>query len=77
MSWPPTNQNKDESHQLKNLSPTEKHRQEMGFSLIIEEMIKSKKPLIGQNPMYDWIYLYNQFIAPLPQTYSEFISEWN
>lgn len=29
------------------------YRNEMGFSLIIEEMINSKKPLIGHNCIYD------------------------
>lgn len=27
--------------------------------------------------MYDWLYLYNQFIAPLPQTYKDFIKAWH
>ena len=49
----------------------------MGFSLVIEEIIKSKKPLIGHNCMYDWLYTYNQFIDKLPETYLEFITEWN
>ena len=47
-------------------------RYEMGFSLVIKEMIDSKKPLIGHNCMYDWIYVYNQFIGKLPETYLQF-----
>lgn len=49
----------------------------MGFSLVIQEIINSKKPLIGHNCMYDWLYVYNQFVAKLPDTYTEFIKEWN
>ncbi len=55
---------------------------ELGFALIIEEMIKTFQtnkqcPVVGHNMMYDVIYLYNQFIAPLPSTYAEFVIEWN
>jgi hypothetical protein len=32
---------------------------EMGFSLVMEAMIEAKKPLIGHNCMYDWVYCYN------------------
>jgi hypothetical protein len=39
-------------------------------------MIEAKKPLIGHNCMYDWIYVYNQFIGELPETYAEFITIW-
>ena len=51
---------------------------ELGFALIIEEMIKTFQknkqcPVIGHNMMYDVIYLYNQFVAPLPSTYAEFV----
>jgi len=27
--------------------------------------------------MYDWLYVYNQFIAPLPPTYLDFIEKWS
>jgi len=47
----------------------------MGFSLIVEELIKAKKPIIGHNMIYDIIYLYNQFIDDLPETYPEFINK--
>jgi len=50
---------------------------EMGFSLVVEAMINAKKPLIGHNCMYDWVYTYNQFIGKLPDTYAEFIADWN
>lgn len=45
----------------------------MGFSLVVEMMINAKKPIIGHNMIYDIIYLYNQFIDDLPNTYIEFI----
>jgi hypothetical protein len=32
---------------------------EMGFSLIVEELMAAKKPIIGHNMIYDIIYLYN------------------
>ena len=46
---------------------------EMGFALVVEELIAAKKPVIGHNMIYDVIYLYNQFIDDLPETYPEFI----
>lgn len=49
----------------------------MGFSLVIKAMIEAKKPMIGHNCLYDWIYLYNQFIGPLPDTYLQFAQEWS
>ncbi|TNV81953.1 hypothetical protein FGO68_gene6872 [Halteria grandinella] len=50
---------------------------EMGFSHIVQLLIDAKKPIIGHNMMYDIIYLYNQFIAPLPPTYLEFAAHWH
>ena len=41
----------------------------MGFSL-------AKKPIIGHNMIYDVMYLYNQFIDDLPDTYRDFVQEW-
>jgi hypothetical protein len=49
---------------------------EMGFSLVIEEMIKAKKPLVGHNFIYDVAFLYDQFVAPMPDTFSEFSQKW-
>lgn len=54
----------------------EKYRNTMGFSLVIEEMINCRKPLIGHNCIYDICFLYDQFIAPLPETYIKFIKAW-
>ena len=48
----------------------------MGFSLIVEEMIKAQIPLIGHNLIYDIGFFYDQFIAPLPKTFMDFASEW-
>jgi hypothetical protein len=50
---------------------------EMGFSLVVHELIQAKKPIVGHNMAYDIIYLYNQFIDELPDTYSEFVQKWN
>jgi poly(A)-specific ribonuclease len=48
----------------------------MGFSLVVEALIKAQKPIIGHNMIYDIIYLYNQFIGPLPANYADFTNEW-
>ncbi|CDW88814.1 caf1 family ribonuclease containing protein [Stylonychia lemnae] len=50
---------------------------EMGFSLVVEELIRAKKPIVGHNMIYDIAYLYNQFIDTLPAKYSDFIAHWN
>eukprot|EP00347_Sterkiella_histriomuscorum_P019713 403340574 len=50
---------------------------EMGFSLVVEDLMKAKKPIIGHNMIYDICYLYNQFIDKLPNEYSDFIKIWN
>jgi hypothetical protein len=47
---------------------------EMGFSLVVEELMQAKKPIVGHNMIYDIAYLYNQFINKLPLEYSDFIS---
>jgi poly(A)-specific ribonuclease len=52
-------------------------RQEMGFSAVIESLIAAKKPIVGHNMIYDIIYLYNQFIDDLPDTYNEFTHKWH
>ena len=48
----------------------------MGFSLVMAALMEAKKPFIGHNCMYDWLYCYNQFVGELPPTYAEFIKEW-
>lgn len=71
----------DSKDQTSNLSREEMERQifihEMGFSLVIEAIIAAKKPLIGHNCMYDWLYVYNQFIGPLPETFADFAEKWH
>lgn len=47
----------------------------MGITQVIEDLINAKKPIVGHNMMYDIIFLYNQFIADLPDTYENFIEE--
>ena len=32
---------------------------EMGFSLLMEELIKAKKPLVGHNVFFDLLYVHN------------------
>lgn len=49
----------------------------MGFSAVIQELIAAKKPIVGHNMIYDIIYLYNQFIDDLPDTYNEFSHKWH
>lgn len=51
--------------------------QELGFSLIIQELINSKKPMIGHNMTYDLMFIYNKFISDLPSNFTEYIQELN
>lgn len=32
---------------------------EMGFSLVMEALMASGRPLVGHNCMYDWLYIYS------------------
>lgn len=54
---------------------------ELGFTVVVESIIKkcqsSVCPLVGHNMMYDILYLFNQFIMPLPENFDEFAEEWN
>lgn len=43
--------------------------------MVVQELINAKKPIVGHNMIYDIIYLYNQFIDDLPETYTEFINK--
>lgn len=59
-------------------------QREMGFTLVVEMIIVANQinqdqpiPIIGHNMMYDIIYLYNQCIGPLPDSYDEFVKEWH
>ena len=46
--------------------------EEMGVSRVIQAMILSGKPFIGHNMIYDVGFIYQQYIADLPETYIEF-----
>lgn len=47
----------------------------IGFSKVIDAISKSKKPVIGHNALLDFVYVFNQFYKPLPDTLAEFKSE--
>lgn len=44
----------------------------VGFTKVIELLSKSKKPVIGHNALLDFVYVFNQFYKPLPETLAEF-----
>lgn len=44
----------------------------MGLSLVIEHMIKMKKPLVGHFASLDLGFLYQTFIGELPNSFAEF-----
>lgn len=44
---------------LRRLQIKDLFEKEMGFALVVEELIKAQKPIIGHNMIYDIIYLYN------------------
>ena len=41
---------------------------ELGFSQVIDEVIKAKKPLVGHNMFLDILFVYSQFVGELPNT---------
>lgn len=43
-----------------------------GFSLIFEHIWKSKKRMVGHNCFLDLMYLYHNFIQPLPENYFDY-----
>lgn len=54
----------------------------MGFSIVMEKIIetftkKQKYCMVGHNPAYDLIYIYNQFVKQLPDSYAEFAQNWH
>ena len=71
LSWPPFPQKpsapKNNSEESKEQPEQQKqeitedfvYEMEMGVSLVIEALIKHKKPIVGHNCMYDWVYIYN------------------
>lgn len=52
------------------------YKSEIGFTRVMQMLIKAKKPLIAQNPQYDVGFLYEKFIAPMPSNYLSFCKEW-
>uniref|UniRef100_U5ES41 Poly(A)-specific ribonuclease PARN n=1 Tax=Corethrella appendiculata TaxID=1370023 RepID=U5ES41_9DIPT len=44
----------------------------IGFSLVLQDLSKSKKLIIGHNMLLDVLYLIKQFFKPLPSNYEEF-----
>ncbi|KAJ0396532.1 hypothetical protein P43SY_003743 [Pythium insidiosum] len=44
----------------------------IGFSRVIELISTSKKPVVGHNALLDFVYVFNQFYKPLPDTLAEF-----
>lgn len=67
LTWPPYPQQEESTTQAEeepvgvkgDEAVSELYMHEMGFALVVEAMIKSGKPLIGHNCMYDWLYTYN------------------
>lgn len=49
--------------------------QAIGFSRVIDVLSKSRKPVIGHNSLLDFVYVFNQFYKPLPDTLAEFKQE--
>ncbi|GAB9463933.1 polymerase [Globisporangium polare] len=49
--------------------------QSIGFSRVIDVLSKSKKPIVGHNALLDFVYVFNQFYKPLPNTLAEFKKE--
>ena len=49
---------------------------EIGFTQVIQAMIDAKKPIVAHNPQMDILFVYEQFIAPLPDSFLDFCTEW-
>ncbi|KAL4476151.1 hypothetical protein ABPG74_009884 [Tetrahymena malaccensis] len=49
----------------------------LGFSLIVEAIINSKRPIIGHYMGYDLFYFYDHFIDSLPNNFIEFVEKVN
>ena len=49
---------------------------ELGFSLVMQELIRFKKPLVGHNLFLDMLFFYQQFIDDLPDSFEEFITSF-
>ena len=53
-----------------------KCKKELGFTRVIEILSSAKKPIIGHNMLFDVAFIYEQFVAPLPGSYTEFATLW-
>ena len=49
---------------------------EVGFTKVIKTLKDAQKPIIGHNPQYDLGFLYEKFIAPMPETFLDFCREY-
>ena len=49
---------------------------EVGFTRVIQMLIDAKKPLVAHNPQFDVAFLFEQFIAPMPDSFIEFCLQW-
>lgn len=49
---------------------------ELGFTLVVQELVRFKKPLVGHNLFLDMLYLYQQFINDLPPTFEDFVADF-
>ena len=47
----------------------------LGFSLIVEAIIKVKRPIIGHYMGLDIFYFYDHFVDHLPNTFLEFVAK--
>lgn len=47
----------------------------LGFSLIVEAIIKVKRPIIGHYMGLDIFYFYDHFVDNLPNTFLEFVAK--
>lgn len=71
----------NETEEIKNenndniLTLEEKIDSEMGFSLLIEEIIKNKKIIVGHYAILDLMYVYNSFVNDLPENFILFKKE--
>ncbi|CAK0811047.1 unnamed protein product, partial [Prorocentrum cordatum] len=44
----------------------------VGFTRVFKAIADAKKPVIGHNCMYDWLFAISHFEGPLPESYEEY-----
>lgn len=44
----------------------------VGFSRVFKAIVDAKKPVIGHNCMFDWLFAISHFEGPLPESYEEY-----